>query len=133
MKRLCLYKNGPLDPRPCLRQGLAHHSLQLSSAHLAEQSLELAEQQLIKYFEEERSVGCKGCVWYDGASPDRKLRIPSQPPTSAREEDRFVLRDLGSLNGTFVNGDRVSDRVLQTGDEITLGSTRIIFTGDETA
>ena len=47
-------------------------------------------------------------------------------------DGRFVLRDLGSLNGTFVNGERVSDRVLQTGDEITLGSTRIIFTGDET-
>ena len=40
-------------------------------------------------------------------------------------DGRFVLRDLGSLNGTFVNGERVSDRVLQTGDEITLGSTRI--------
>ncbi len=40
----------------------------------------------------------------------------------------YVLRDLGSLNGTYVNGERVSgQRALQAGDEITLGSTRILF------
>ncbi|HEY6881845.1 MAG TPA: adenylate/guanylate cyclase domain-containing protein [Polyangiales bacterium] len=39
---------------------------------------------------------------------------------------RYVLRDLGSLNGTYVNGERVHERPLFTGDEITMGSTRII-------
>lgn len=39
---------------------------------------------------------------------------------------RYVLRDLGSLNGTYVNGERVSERPLYTGDEITMGSTRIL-------
>jgi adenylate cyclase len=44
-----------------------------------------------------------------------------------RGED-YVLKDLGSLNGTFVNGERVSsERPLQPGDEITIGSTRIVF------
>ncbi len=43
---------------------------------------------------------------------------------------RFVLRDLGSLNGTYVNGERAQERVLFTGDEITMGSTRILFYGD---
>jgi adenylate cyclase len=38
---------------------------------------------------------------------------------------RYVLRDLGSLNGTYVNGERVSEKPLFTGDEITMGSTRI--------
>ncbi len=38
--------------------------------------------------------------------------------------EQFVLRDLGSLNGTFVNGDRViGERLLRHGDEIALGST----------
>jgi len=39
----------------------------------------------------------------------------------------YVLRDLGSSNGTFVNGARVSERPLQPGDEITLGATRFRF------
>jgi len=43
---------------------------------------------------------------------------------------RFVLRDLGSLNGTYVNGERAQERTLFTGDEITMGSTRILFYGD---
>jgi adenylate cyclase len=43
---------------------------------------------------------------------------------------RWVLKDLGSLNGTFVNGERVTERVLSHGDEISLGSTRMVFEGD---
>src|SRR5580692_6680854 len=38
---------------------------------------------------------------------------------------RFLLRDLGSLNGTYVNGERVrGETFLKHGDEIALGSTR---------
>lgn len=43
---------------------------------------------------------------------------------------RYVLRDLGSLNGTYVNGERVNERPLYTGDEITMGSTRILVSVD---
>jgi adenylate cyclase len=43
---------------------------------------------------------------------------------------RYVLRDLGSLNGTYVNGERVHERPLYTGDEITMGSTRILVFAD---
>jgi len=40
----------------------------------------------------------------------------------------FVLRDLGSLNGTYVNGERVrGETALKHGDEIALGSTRARF------
>jgi len=42
--------------------------------------------------------------------------------------DAYVLKDLGSLNGTYINGDRVDgEQSLEPGDEITIGSTRIIF------
>ncbi len=46
-------------------------------------------------------------------------------------DGRWRLKDLGSLNGTFVNGSRVGEHFLSHGDEISLGSTRIIFEGDE--
>ncbi|HEX3772448.1 MAG TPA: adenylate/guanylate cyclase domain-containing protein [Polyangiaceae bacterium] len=43
-------------------------------------------------------------------------------------DGRFVLRDLGSLNGTYVNGERVRGEMpLKHGDEIALGSTRARF------
>ncbi len=41
--------------------------------------------------------------------------------------DGFVLVDLGSTNGCRVNGQRVSQRVLNDGDEIAMGNTRMIF------
>jgi hypothetical protein len=39
----------------------------------------------------------------------------------------FVVVDLGSTNGTRVNGVRVDQQVLRDGDEITFGNTRIRF------
>jgi adenylate cyclase len=42
-------------------------------------------------------------------------------------DGRFLLRDLRSLNGTFYRGERVGEHYLQDGDEVTMGSTRILF------
>ena len=42
-------------------------------------------------------------------------------------DEGYVLKDLGSLNGTYVNGERVKLHRLEPGDEITIGSTRIVF------
>ena len=43
----------------------------------------------------------------------------------------YVVRDLGSSNGTFVNGDAIaSDLPLRPGDEITVGRTTIVFHGE---
>lgn len=39
----------------------------------------------------------------------------------------FVLADVGSTNGTKINGIRISERVLQDGDELTFGSTTFRF------
>lgn len=45
-----------------------------------------------------------------------------------RRGTTFVLRDLGSLNGTYVNGTRVQgERDLKHGDELALGQTKARF------
>jgi adenylate cyclase len=41
----------------------------------------------------------------------------------------FVLRDLNSSNGTFVNGRKVRELRLRDGDEISLGNSRLVFHG----
>ena len=39
-----------------------------------------------------------------------------------------VLRDLGSMNGTFINGERISgERALRHGDVVRLGNTTLMF------
>jgi len=45
----------------------------------------------------------------------------------------FILRDLGSSNGTFVNGRRVAEMRLRDGDEITLGASKLVFHTGEAA
>jgi TonB family protein len=41
-------------------------------------------------------------------------------------EDHLSITDMGSHEGTFVNGKRVNKATLQWGDEVRLGSTRLI-------
>lgn len=44
--------------------------------------------------------------------------------------DTWCVRDLGSRNGTFVNGERiVGEHALHAGDEILLGRLRLLFRG----
>jgi hypothetical protein len=44
-----------------------------------------------------------------------------------RVNEAFMVRDLGSTNGTKVNGAPVREQYLQSGDNITVGSTTIVF------
>ncbi|MGA8534064.1 MAG: FhaA domain-containing protein [Candidatus Tumulicola sp.] len=41
--------------------------------------------------------------------------------------DEPTVRDLGSTNGTFVNGERVESKGLRDGDELRFGNTRMQF------
>jgi pSer/pThr/pTyr-binding forkhead associated (FHA) protein len=39
----------------------------------------------------------------------------------------FSVRDVGSLNGTYVNRDRIDDVALKDGDEVQIGKYRLVF------
>ncbi|MBU4213411.1 MAG: FHA domain-containing protein [Actinobacteria bacterium] len=44
-----------------------------------------------------------------------------------REPGGFAVRDIGSLNGTYVNHDRIDHVVLRAGDEVQIGKFRMTF------
>ncbi|MGZ6979406.1 MAG: FHA domain-containing protein [Acidimicrobiia bacterium] len=44
-----------------------------------------------------------------------------------RKGDEFFIRDVGSLNGTYVNHDRVEQAKVANGDEIQIGRFVLIF------
>ncbi|MDB4967240.1 MAG: hypothetical protein JWN44_2929 [Myxococcales bacterium] len=44
----------------------------------------------------------------------------------AHEGDHVVIRDLGSTNGTYCNGDKIGEHHLSDGDKIQVGSTTIL-------
>ena len=67
-----------------------------------------------------------------GRSPDNDLilRDPATSGHHARLERRggeFFIVDLGSTNGTLVNGEPVADRELRHGDRITIGQNLVRF------
>ena len=66
-----------------------------------------------------------------GRSPDNGLVIdnPAISHYHARvfnEEGRLMLEDFGSLNGTFVNGQRVKMVTLKPGDSVAIGKHTIV-------
>jgi adenylate cyclase len=74
-----------------------------------------------------------GAVNTIGRHPDNTLQIldrivSKEHAQVVRQPDgRFLFRDLGSLNGSFLRGERVSEHILQDSDEIMLGSTCLTF------
>ncbi|HEY6932659.1 MAG TPA: FHA domain-containing protein [Marmoricola sp.] len=44
-----------------------------------------------------------------------------------REDEGYHVHDVGSLNGTYVNRDRIDEVSLQNGDEVRIGKFRLIY------
>jgi hypothetical protein len=44
-----------------------------------------------------------------------------------REGQRFLVKDVGSLNGTYVNRERVDVAELASGDELQIGKFKLMF------
>jgi pSer/pThr/pTyr-binding forkhead associated (FHA) protein len=67
-----------------------------------------------------------------GRAPDNGIVIdnPAVSHYHARvfnEEGRMMLEDFGSMNGTFVNGQRVRMVTLKPGDSVVIGKHTIVF------
>lgn len=46
-----------------------------------------------------------------------------------RADEGFAIHDVGSLNGTYVNRERVEEATLRNGDEIQVGKFKLVFLG----
>ena len=71
-----------------------------------------------------------------GRDPDNHLSIADQLLSRRHcmveaASDGFLLRDLGSANGTYVNGTAVTARVLQHGDRIRAGNSLLLFVNSD--
>ena len=44
-----------------------------------------------------------------------------------RRADSYLVRDVGSLNGTYVNRERIEEGTLRNGDEVQIGKFRLVF------
>ena len=47
-----------------------------------------------------------------------------------RQGEGYLVRDAGSLNGTYVNRERIDEAVLSTGDEVQIGKFRLVYYAD---
>lgn len=69
-----------------------------------------------------------------GRMPDQAV-VLQHPDVSRRHAeirlngDDYVLVDTGSTNGTVVNGRKISEYVLESGDIIEIGDSEIVFVG----
>jgi hypothetical protein len=67
-----------------------------------------------------------------GRSPDADIflddvTVSRKHVEFVREGGTFVVRDVGSLNGTYVNRNRIEQAVLRAGDEVQIGKFRMTF------
>ncbi len=73
-----------------------------------------------------------GSITRMGRHPDSEI-ILDDITVSRRHADivhdgnEYQVRDAGSLNGTYVNAERVDDAVLRQGDELQVGKFRLVF------
>jgi pSer/pThr/pTyr-binding forkhead associated (FHA) protein len=74
-----------------------------------------------------------GALTTIGRTPDNSIPL-DKPEVSRRharlmlgDDGTYTLVDNGSNNGTYVNGDRVSEHKLKNGDRIQIGTHHFFF------
>jgi pSer/pThr/pTyr-binding forkhead associated (FHA) protein len=72
-----------------------------------------------------------------GRAPDNDIVIPDSIPNAdtvskhharlRRDQEDYIVRDLGSKNGLTVNGRQTVENLLQDGDQLGFGTAEAIF------
>ena len=67
-----------------------------------------------------------------GRHPDSEIMLDDitvsrRHASIERTADGYVVSDAGSLNGTYVNQERIDRAVLQHGDELQVGKFRLVL------
>lgn len=70
-----------------------------------------------------------------GRNKSNQMVLPSQSVSNFHaqiyfEDGRYMLEDLNSTNGTFINGIKVNKKSLQPGDEVRISQTVLIVSDD---
>jgi adenylate cyclase len=70
-----------------------------------------------------------------GRHPDNSLQlldriVSKNHATITLQGGQYLLKDLQSLNGMFVNGMRAYEHTLRNGDDISMGNTRLVFSDE---
>ena len=61
------------------------------------------------------------------------ISVSRRHATFGRTPDGTVVKDVGSLNGTYVNRDLVDESLLRSGDEVQIGKFRLVYYGSARA
>jgi pSer/pThr/pTyr-binding forkhead associated (FHA) protein len=85
------------------------------------------------------SKGARFLITHEGATIGRSsssgvflddVTVSRAHAVVEKKSTTFVLRDSGSLNGTYVNNESVSEISLKTGDQIQIGKFHLLFVCD---
>jgi pSer/pThr/pTyr-binding forkhead associated (FHA) protein len=67
-----------------------------------------------------RASECDLCLAFDGSVSRQHARLEWDGHT-------WVIIDTNSRNGTFVNGERITERRLSQGDQIEVGNVKLVY------
>ena len=82
------------------------------------------------------NVGAKYVLDHDltraGRHPDSEIflddiTVSRRHAEFERRGGQYVVKDVGSLNGTYVNRERIDEAILASGDEVQIGKFKLLF------
>ena len=62
----------------------------------------------------------------EGAT-DEELTVSRRHAEVVRGDDGYRVKDVGSLNGTYLNRERIDEAPLASGDEVQIGKFKLVF------